>query len=884
MLKRRLRLNKIYGFRENYIKNLQSNKDNASIAKLKFIKKRKETPNNVCACCETLWFSNSVINLATTKRHSKLGNDVFSEKIINDKNTNKICKTCDRNIRHGKIPKLATSNGLKFPFVDDSIKNLTDLEAVMVAPIIAFKQIRPLKPHTLNPQLSLKGCVVFIESEVKEVIEVLPRNFNEMDVTQIKFKRHVSHKSDYMNEIVRPGQICKALNVLLQSPLYKEYGIKINNSFFKKYENNYDVKLDFVVEEEDKDLKQNVDIHKLEVLEDGDGKISYAINSDSNSDGSDNEDDIVKEVLLVSRNAESAKEAQILAPGQDKKPISFTTPHADALANPKIFAGHDFTAEISLTSRIKSEIRRSDRRSCEPKRLLDLANQKIQNLVSANINVFMKLIKTNAKLTAEKVLSAGFVYDAIRHDVGYKVLKQIRLTPAYLAEDRKKIFAFIRNKGKPTFFFTLSAAERWWPELMQMLAKVLDNKTLTLEEALNIEDNTKTDYIRRDPVTCALYFDFKFRAMLNYLGAKAGPFGKYCLEDYYYRIEFQLRGSPHAHCFLWLKDAPDYDESGPKSRKKCIEFIDQFITCQYVEENPFMAVQRHKHTHTCNKGEKNKIKCRFDYPIPVMPKTMILDPLEETDDKIVEKARNNLKEIRKLMHFFYKKQCEMVEFNKILEKLDLTEDEYILAIRSSIKRTRIFLKRKSTEVGINCYNLDILNLFEANMDIQFVLNPYSCAAYIVNYISKVDSGLSKLLRQAVEEVNSGNSSIKERLRNYCNAFLNGNLMSAQEAAYQVLSLVVAKGSRKVVFINTSAKNERARMLKSEQELRLLDANSEDVLKNDYITKYESRPHVKANVCLADFVAFSKSNKKHNASDDSDNDSDEEKERDRPLII
>ena len=47
--------------------------------------------------------------------------------------------------------------------------------------------------------------------------------------------------------------------------------------------------------------------------------------------------------------------------------------------------------------------------------------------------------------------------------------------------------------------------------------------------------------------------------------------------------------------------------------------------------------------------------------------------------------------------------------------------------------------------------------------------------------------------QAVEEVNSGNSRIKERLKKYCNAFLNGNVMSAKEAAYQVLSSVVAKG-------------------------------------------------------------------------------------------
>ena len=36
---------------------------------------------------------------------------------------------------------------------------------------------------------------------------------------------------------------------------------------------------------------------------------------------------------------------------------------------------------------------------------------------------------------------------------------------------------------------------------------------------------------------------------------KNGPFaGK--IENYVIKIEFQARGSPHNHSFLWLKDAP----------------------------------------------------------------------------------------------------------------------------------------------------------------------------------------------------------------------------------------------------------------------------------------------------------------------------------------
>lgn len=69
------------------------------------------------------------------------------------------------------------------------------------------------------------------------------------------------------------------------------------------------------------------------------------------------------------------------------------------------------------------------------------------------------------------------------------------------------------------------------------------------------------------------------------------------------------------------------------------------------------------------------------------------------------------------------------------------------------------------DVGTNAYNSDILHMFESNMDIQFILNDFAVAAYIVNYISKVDSDLSKLLRQAVAETKAGNDTSSRTVKN-----------------------------------------------------------------------------------------------------------------------
>ena len=47
------------------------------------------------------------------------------------------------------------------------------------------------------------------------------------------------------------------------------------------------------------------------------------------------------------------------------------------------------------------------------------------------------------------------------------------------------------------------------------------------------------------------------------------------------------------------------------------------------------------------------------------------------------------------------------------------------------------------------------------MDVQFILDVYARAMYIVSYISKAQKGMSELLRKACAEAKDGNSNIKQ---------------------------------------------------------------------------------------------------------------------------
>ena len=115
------------------------------------------------------------------------------------------------------------------------------------------------------------------------------------------------------------------------------------------------------------------------------------------------------------------------------------------------------------------------------------------------------------------------------------------------------------------------------------------------------------------------------------------------------------------------------------------------------------------------------------------------------------------------------------------------------------------------------------------MDIQYVLDVYACAMYIVSYISKAQKGMSELLRKAVQE--------------------------AQEAVYVVLQLFMRKASRSVVFINTSSPAERVELLKPLSEIENLSDDCEEIQSGGLLKRYIERPECMQNITLADWAAW-----------------------------
>ena len=296
-----------------------------------------------------------------------------------------------------------------------------------------------------------------------------------------------------------------------------------------------------------------------------------------------------------------------------------------------------------------------------------------------------------------------------------------------------------------------------------------------------------------------------------------------------------------------MKNAPVYNGNNGKDIS---EFVDMHVTCKQDSAMPdLINYQTHRHARTCRK--KGKAVCRFNFPLPPMPHTMVLEPLSDEDKKSV--GQNNFQKIATLLS--QSKLDDVHTFNDLLCKLDMNLDTYITSIQSTLTTAKVFLQRSIGETRINNYNRTLLRCWEANMDIQYILDPYSCVSYIVSYISKGQRGLSNLLYEACKEARAIDSDIRQQVRRIGNQFLSHVEIGAQEAAYLVLQMPLRKASREVVFIDTNKADARTVLLKSYTDLKQLPENSTNVESDSVIKKYKRRPACMNKCCYADFVSW-----------------------------
>ena len=144
----------------------------------------------------------------------------------------------------------------------------------------------------------------------------------------------------------------------------------------------------------------------------------------------------------------------------------------------------------------------------------------------------------------------------------------LRGTRQYWFRQRSRLISLVDTIGLPTVFFTHSAADHQWPELARLLSPEDPDSS-----------SSRTKAVINNPAITDCFFSHRIQKFIEafYVGILGAS-------DFWFRFEWQHRGSPHVHGLAWFADAPDVQqilstpEPDDSSKQQLIDYINSIIS------------------------------------------------------------------------------------------------------------------------------------------------------------------------------------------------------------------------------------------------------------------------------------------------------------------
>nr|XP_022311157.1 uncharacterized protein LOC111116452 [Crassostrea virginica] len=724
-----------------------------------FKEKAKQGIDFSCCCCDRLLFENQVQKCDRESYLKNMNAANVADFCIQDKHCHQctgscpvnctkyrswICYTCHRKIMNGKIPAEAAVNNMALEVIPKELADLNGLEKHLIALHIPFMKVMAL-PH--GGQRNIHGPVVCVPSDLRKVTN-LPMKQGEDLLLRVKLKRKLNYKGYFEYQFVNPKHIHEALHFLKRNNHWYD-NITINDNWNEINEQE--------ISEENDEPQEDYELEPVA------------------TDTCLQPVDIAQEVL-----DHYFDDIYDIAPGEGNNPVRMLQEHGnEAKTFPHLFPTGRFSwneereTRITLSRYFNNRLMNSDDRFAKDSNYIFFSqfvsdlNQVIEK-TQISIRKCLGKLEGNSPVTSSMIQNPEVLSRLMKNDEALRFMQPIRGTPAYWSSAQKDLFAMLRQLGIPTWFCSFSAAEhRWNDAVATILRQQNDNR-----DPASLDWSEKNEVLRTNPVTVARMFEHRFHVFqTEVIFSNSNPIGK--VTDFFQRVEFQQRGSPHMHCLYWIENAPRLDQDGEEA---VCEFIDNYVSCAVPSENEdgdfrntVLAVQQHskKHSKSCRKKGS---ECRFNFPRPPSVNTFISSPQEqEVSDNDTETG--NLKQeqlIAKQILLNVWNQMQDLDDSKTTEQMftdiDLTQAQYEAAHKTLAKKRSIVLRRNPDELWINQYNPCLLKCWDANMDIQFVLDPFSCIVYIVSYISKSEREMGMLLKQTKIEAEEGNENARSTLK------------------------------------------------------------------------------------------------------------------------
>ncbi|CAG2215742.1 unnamed protein product [Mytilus edulis] len=391
--------------------------------------------------------------------------------------------------------------------------------------------------------------------------------------------------------------------------------------------------------------------------------------------------------------------------------------------------------------------------------------------VKTQIKFHKKVLKTNTEDKTLLQFSANSIQFNFEELLSHlKVLINFSSHSKQMGNNENFI---IKSARIPTWFATFSAADLRWKETLQVLLEQ-QKSTQSLED---LDWTGKSELLQYNPVMSAVM------------------------------IEFQQRGSPHAHCLFWIKDAPLLDTHDDK---EVCDFVDSYVTCDLPSESAdpelheiVSSVQQHSKSHSKSCAKKGT-ECRFNFPRPPSKNTFISRTSTQSGPSVQKPSKQRLVFAKDILLRLWKTvnntNIENISTQNLFIAAGITQEEFETASNVLTKRTTVTIKRKPADIWINQYNPTLLRCWNANMDLQYITDAYSCVMYIISYISKAEREMGLVLENARKEAAEGNCDAQDAMKKIGGAYFRQREVSAQEATYRACGLHLKESSRKVQFL------------------------------------------------------------------------------------
>jgi hypothetical protein len=273
-------------------------------------------------------------------------------------------------------------------------------------------------------------------------------------------------------------------------------------------------------------------------------------------------------------------------------------------------------------------------------------------------------------------------------------------------KSQRDLIAQIRSPEckSPHVFVTFSSADVQWPDMHQHMPNFDPNSE---EDAHSYRVRLKD--LNENPAIASYYFQKRFEVYFeHYIKVK------FKVKDFWWRYEWQHRGSSHIHGFLWLEDAPsidDLDMSDPIQLQRFIDFWDKHVSTWHPQlATPPAAI--HPSARLFNTLEDTKLEL-----------AQMLNRLQrhtKCTAGYCERKKKGTGEI--FCRFGFPKECH---------------DSSVYAKDAGREFPELHTRRN--DELLNSYNPGVILSWRANIDFRPVINREAVIAYVAKYASKADS-------------------------------------------------------------------------------------------------------------------------------------------------